>query len=160
MMNDFNKSTEGMTSEQRNREALKLSFGMTDEEIDKLNEEIGEVPVEVKPEAPDDAAKSIADQVGVVTIPARLFVTGGAGGGGGVNVVEKQANGLPFVPYDGYLAMLHKGERVMTASENKHYTYNNNTYFGNVNLNNGMQVDALAESIARNNQKKNRGYGT
>ena len=159
MLDDFNKSTKGMTSEQRNREALKLSFGMTDEEIDKLNEKIGEVPVEVKPEAPDDAAKSIADQVGVVQIPARLFVTGGAGGGGGVNVVEKQANGLPFVPYDGYLAMLHKGERVMTASENKHYTYNSNTYFGSVNLNNGLQVDALAESIARNNRRKNSGYG-
>lgn len=164
MMDDFNKRTEGMTDAERAKQAVMENFNMTEEDYAelqrKMNGENGDgVSIDVKPEVPEDASKNIADQVGVVTIPARLFVTGGAGGGGGVNVVEKQANGLPFVPYDGYLAMLHKGERVMTASENKHYTYNSNTYFGSVNLNNGLQVDALAESIARNNRRKNSGYG-
>ena len=69
------------------------------------------------------------------------------------------ANGLPFVPYDGYIAALHKGEGVLTAQQNRNYTYNNNTYFGNVNLNNGTQVDQLAESLARQNQKQSRAYG-
>ena len=64
------------------------------------------------------------------------------------------------VPYDGYLSLLHRGERVLTASENRHYTYNSNTYFGSVKLNNGLQVEALAESIARNNRRKNSGYGS
>jgi hypothetical protein len=32
------------------------------------------------------------------------------------------ANGLPYVPKDGYIAELHRGERVMTARENREYS--------------------------------------
>jgi TP901 family phage tail tape measure protein len=32
------------------------------------------------------------------------------------------ANGLSYVPYNGYIAELHKGERVLTARENKEYS--------------------------------------
>lgn len=50
-----------------------------------------------------------------------------------VNVVRKvagavsdlldgsHANGLAYVPFDGYIAELHKGERVLTAQENQEY---------------------------------------
>jgi hypothetical protein len=39
------------------------------------------------------------------------------------------ADGLPYVPYDNYLARLHEGERVLTKEENKQY----NALLGNVN---------------------------
>ncbi len=45
-----------------------------------------------------------------------------SGGGGG----SPHYNGLSYVPFDGYNARLHKGERVLTAEENRQYTQNNN----------------------------------
>ena len=41
---------------------------------------------------------------------------------------SSRANGLSYVPYDGYYALLHEGERVLTAEENKAY---NNGVTGN-----------------------------
>lgn len=41
--------------------------------------------------------------------------------------LPRLAVGLDYVPYDGYVAELHKGERVMTRQENEEYT-NNRTY--------------------------------
>ena len=134
------------------------------------------VTYEAEPVVEDDAAESIREQVGQVSIPVTLVPTvsqpggfpGGAGAAGGVFMYDKNvlptghvhANGIPFVPFDGYIASLHRGERVITASENRNYTFNSNTYFGNVNLNNGMQVEALSESIARQNRKIQRGFGS
>lgn len=68
-----------------------------------------------------------------------------------------KANGMAYIPYDGYLAMLHRGERVMPAVENQRYTTNN--YFGTVNLNNGLEIEQLTESIDRRNKRQMAGFG-
>ncbi|MCM0627451.1 phage tail tape measure protein [Lysinibacillus sp. OL1_EC] len=47
-------------------------------------------------------------------------------------------SGLDSVPYDGYSARLHKGERVLTARENKDYSEGNNG---------GITIAKLADSI-------------
>lgn len=73
--------------------------------------------------------------------------------------VVGNANGLPFVPFDGYVTALHRGERVLTASENRNYTFNNNTYFSGVNLHNGLEVDALTDSIADRQARQAAAYG-
>lgn len=45
-----------------------------------------------------------------------IQVTSRSGG-----VISNYFSGLDFVPWDGYIARLHKGERVLTADENKQY---------------------------------------
>ncbi len=69
----------------------------------------------------------------------------------GVNGSHK--NGLDYVPFDGYIAELHKGERVLTAKESE--SLNNGfggTVFSGVTINisgaNYKDEESLAESIA------------
>lgn len=51
--------------------------------------------------------------------------------------IPKHETGLSFVPYDGYIAELHKGERVLTANENQNYT---NAMSGGVNVTQNIYV--------------------
>lgn len=92
-----------------------------------------QVEVETDPTVPSGAAQDIARQVGTVTVPARLSIMGGliGLGGGGANLqnlannnkmLYSNATGMPYVPFDGYLTMLHRGERVLTEGENRDYS--------------------------------------
>ena len=124
----------------------------------------GEEPtVEVKPELPDDARETIEQELGTddpILMRIRFQVEPGLlQPQGTITTLPGHANGLPWVPYDGYLAYLHRGERVMTASQNRNYTYNSNNYFGNVNLNNGQDIDALCDRIDRRNRRQMSGFG-
>ena len=135
-----------------------------------------EVPVEPVVEDPEGAADAISKGIGVVPVrisPVLAIASGAAAGASGMvgnleaafraavykGTIPGFANGLPWVPFDGYPALLHQGERVLTARENRNYTFNNNTYFGGVALHNGLEVDALTESIAARNAKVAAGYG-
>ena len=59
---------------------------------------------------------------------------GGIFGGGNskISIDGSHRSGLDYVPYDGYIAELHKGERVLTASEASGY---GGTSIGNININ-------------------------
>ena len=64
------------------------------------------------------------------------------------------------MPYDGFLARLHKGERVMTAREVGSRSFSSNLYVENMNMGGGMDADALAAAIAGRNQRMMAGYGS
>lgn len=74
--------------------------------------------------AADEAAKGRTLRINVVSNAAQKI--GGAGANAILNAANgfRKFNGIDNVPYDGYQAVLHKNERVLTAEENKAYTAN------------------------------------
>lgn len=52
-------------------------------------------------------------------------------------------DGLDYVPYDNYVARLHKGERVLTKQENKEYTQAYNA----LDLSRSVNVNELFEKM-------------
>ena len=53
---------------------------------------------------------------------AAAAAAAGSGSSAGITVSGSHSTGLTSVPFDGYVAELHKGERVLTAAEAKVYT--------------------------------------
>jgi hypothetical protein len=53
-------------------------------------------------------------RVAIVSLQEKVGIDTGA--------LPSHANGLDSVPYDGYVAKLHKGERVLTSSESRNYS--------------------------------------
>ena len=144
--------------------------------VEEINEELGKMmeqkPAKVTLEPDADAAEQISQDIGVVPIAAELIpfggrwinpsFTGGAGGGGGGRFgdIEFHANGLPYVPFDGYRAVLHKGERVVTAREvNNSRNFSSNLYVENMNMN-GASAEGLAATMAAAQRRMMRGYGS
>lgn len=77
-------------------------IGWLDVAIDRFNELTG-------------AAKSFQDSD---VSHARAFGTSGSGDRGSVGFIDgSHALGLDYVPFDGYIAELHKGERILTTQE-------------------------------------------
>lgn len=72
-----------------------------------------------------DFASSIRDFVSGIVDGFRNIVSGADEARSAARSIDgSHANGLAYVPFDGYVAELHKGERVLTADENKEYNRN------------------------------------
>ena len=148
---------------------------ISDEDVaKKLEEEIGLVPVEADIQVPEDTALNISDQVGEIELNgvvhitdvdgANIGVTGNWWGGDGTTVHKdrrpKHANGLSFVPYDGYLATLHRGEMVVPAREVQSRSYNSNLYVESMYMNSGADAEGLAAAMAAAQRRVMSGFGS
>jgi len=94
---------------------------------------------------------AVAEAVSGVKLQVSLFGTPGM----------PHANGIWSVPFDGYHAILHKGERVVPEREaNSSRTFNSNLYVESMYMNNGQDVDGLAARVAAENRRIMSGYGS
>ena len=143
-------------------ETSRLPEGLSIEDLDLTEVLKGMEPpkVEVDPEAPEDASKQLSDEIGTVSVPVVYVPTNG-------DTIRKlrtpgmgfHANGLWSVPFDGYMAVLHKGERVVPAREVESRNFTSNTYFENVNIQNGTDADGLAARVAAEQRRTINAFG-
>lgn len=113
------------------------------------------VKVKTEPVLAPNAGSSLQAQLsrlGSLQVSVNPVVSASADG--------SHANGLPFVPFDGYIAVLHKGERVVPAAQNKNYTANSNLFVEKMYMNNGTDANALAAAMAAENQRIRAGFGS
>lgn len=143
-----------------------LDPSISDEEVNqKLQEELGLVPIDVEPEVQEGAAGDIAEQIGVVPVPVKFVPVGEPTEGPAYlprNVGQPwrhNANGIWSVPFDGYMSVLHKGERVVPAREVSSKNFSSNLYVENMNMGGGLGVEALAEALAARNRRLMSGFG-
>ena len=117
-----------------------------------IDEKAQGLKVETTPELPADAETILQGELNGMglTVPVMPDLS---------SIDGSHANGLPFVPFDGYIAALHRGERVVPATQNKNYNFTNNNYFDRTQLNNGTDVNGLAARIAEHNRRTLAGFG-
>lgn len=88
-------------------------------------------------------------------------------GGKGLNIplIPELKKGLDYVPYDEFPAILHKGERVLTAEENKAYSNGSgggsgvNIVVENMVVRDDRDIEKIAQEFYRLQQRKLRAQG-
>ena len=124
----------------------------------KQAEDRVKIPAEM--DLPDNEAEIIAEEVGPVLLPVQLVVQ---------ELTDEEAqkwfngeaNGIWNVPYDGYLARLHKGERVVPAREvAASRNFSSNLYVESMYMSGGADAEGLASAMAAAQRRTLSGYGS
>lgn len=154
-MYSFDRATEDLPYE---------AFGFNENFDEWLKENGDGVPIMIDPVVPEDAASLIATAIGIVKLPVELVATDANGNSLETYDVSPDgfnANGLWSVPFDGYHAVLHKGERVVPAREvGSSRNFSSNLYVESMYMNNGQDADGLAAAMAAAQRRTMSGYGS
>lgn len=122
----------------------------------KLQERFKEQDFEITAEPIIDEESLQAQAAGItVKVGAELVPTDMSSGG-----PDGYANGIWSVPYNGFPAILHKGERVVPAREVNNSSYNSNLYVEKMYMNNGTDAQGLAAAMAAAQRRRMSGYGS
>lgn len=116
--------------------------------------------IQAEPELADDAQSTLQSKLdgmrlsAVITLKPSLAF-------GGIDFFP-HANGLPMVPFDGYPALLHKGEEIVTARqvERENRSYSSNLYVESMYMNNGQDAEGLAAAMAAAQRRTSAGFGS
>lgn len=119
--------------------------------------------IPIQPEVPEDAAATISEDIGPVTVPVLFSVEemgpeetaaffGAADG--------SHANGIWSVPFDGYRAILHRGERVTPAREIASRNFSSNLYVESMIMSGNTDAEGLAAAMAAAQRRTMNGYGS
>ena len=129
--------------------------------LDQMAAEGIEAPILIDPVVPDDAAAQISEGIGAVPVPVDLVFRNLGESELAEPLGGSHANGLWSVPFDGYHALLHKGERVVPAREvNSSRNFSSNLYVESMYMNNGQDADGLAAAMAAAQRRTMSGYGS
>ena len=122
------------------------------------------MPVIVEPEVAESAAQEISQDIGTVPVLVEPVLHKDRRNNQGIDITDfwdgNHANGLWSVPYDGYLARLHRGERVVPAREVSSRNFSSNLYVESMIMNNGADAAGLASAMAAAQRREQAGYGS
>ena len=121
--------------------------------MEQLPENVGSIAKGVETVGAEltGALSAAAEAIRNIQIPSILGLFGG---------FASHANGIWSVPFDGYGAILHKGERILPAREAGGRTFSSNLYVENMNMNNGQDAAGLAAAMAAAQRRTMSGYGS
>ena len=122
--------------------------------MEQLPENVGSIAKGVETVGAEltGALSAAAEAIRNIQFPSILGLFGG---------FASHANGIWSVPFDGYGAILHEGERVVPAREvAASRNFSSNLYVENMNMNNGQDAAGLAAAMAAAQRRTMSGYGS
>ena len=144
--NDFERVVAGTTDLQKFTDSV---VSDSQKQLDAMTQQVsGLITV-------NESVLSVRDAITAMTA---IIAAGSAGLSGIVSptINGSHANGLDFVPFDGYIAELHKGEAVLTASEARAYQSDNGVRSSDALV---SEIKSLREQVAalRDGQREQTG---